>query len=319
MDMNESIAKWNEQLEQCRERATSLMQLERRRETLMTRLNEERKRAVELEVKLDQEQADVDKLLKLSWSNLFHTILRSKEEQLELERQEALAVSLKLQQTKQEIETIEQEYYASGTLLAELSGADVEFEQIKRQKEQWIRSVDAETAQQLEMLEGQATDVKLESKEWYEAAAACRQLVYSLEDAVNKLDSAANWGTYDMLGGGLISTSIKHSRIDEAKSAISTAQYLVNRLKKELKDVRLSSDLKVEIGGLSTFADFFFDGLIADWIVQGKIKESMSQALSQLHNARTLLEKLDREKASAESRYESVKLERERLIEQFAG
>ncbi|MUT67039.1 hypothetical protein [Paenibacillus sp. NEAU-GSW1] len=317
--MNETIAKWNEQLEQCRERAASLMHVEQRRETLLTRLNEERKRAIELEVQLDKEQADVDKLLKLSWSNMFHTILRSKDEQLEIERQQALSVSLKLQLTKQEIVTLEQEYYASGTQVAELVGADEQYEQIKRQKEQWILSVDADTTQQLETLEAQATDARLESKEWYEAAAACRQLVCSLEDAVNKLDSAANWGTFDMLGGGLISNSIKHSHIDDAKSAISTAQCLVNRLKKELKDVRLSSDLKVQIGGLATFADFFFDGLIADWIVQGKIKESMSQALSQLHNARTLLEELDREKAKAESKYESLKQERERLIEQFAG
>ncbi|WP_052350336.1 hypothetical protein [Paenibacillus gorillae] len=317
--MNEAIANWNRLLEENRERVSTQRQLERRREQLQTQVNAELKRIVELEVKLDKEQEDVDRLLKLSWTNLFHTLLRSKEEQLETERQEALAVSLKLQQAKLEVDTLKEELVEAGDKLASLRGADEEYTSLMRQKEQWIVHYDAEFARQLGELDERLAEAQLQDKEWYEAAAACRQLVLSLEEAVNKLDSAANWGTYDMLGGGLISTSIKHSKIDDAKVAINTARHLVKRLKEELKDVNLQSDLAVEIGGMSTFADYFFDGLIADWIVQGKIKESLSQAENQLHKARMLLKTLEKESGQAAGPHASLKEERDRLIRQFAG
>ncbi|MFF2089130.1 hypothetical protein [Paenibacillus sp. NPDC058174] len=319
MKMNETIADWNKKLEDMRERMSSQWQLERRRQQLQTQVNAEMKLITELEVKLDKEQEDVDKLLKLSWTNLFHTLLRNKDEQLETERQEALAVSLKLQQAKLEVETLKTELIETGNQLSELHGAEAAYASLMLQKEQWIRNGDPEAAHRLEELDSQLIEAQQRRKEWYEAAAACRQLVLSLEDAVNKLDSAASWGTYDMLGGGLISTSIKHSRIDDAKSSINTARHLVKRLKEELKDVNLKSDLEVEIGGMATFADYFFDGLITDWIVQGKIKESLSQAENQLHKARMLLKTLDKELAQAEGTQASLKEDRDQLIRQFAG
>lgn len=40
---------------------------------------------------------------------------------------------------------------------------------------------------------------------------------------------------------------------------------------KELKDVNVSLDLSMEISSFLSFADFFFDGLVADYLVQSKI------------------------------------------------
>jgi hypothetical protein len=64
----------------------------------------------QLEVQLESEQADVDKLTKMSLAILFYTILRSKEEQLEAERQQALAAAMKLQEAKQALSRIEAEF-----------------------------------------------------------------------------------------------------------------------------------------------------------------------------------------------------------------
>ncbi|MFF2482540.1 hypothetical protein [Paenibacillus sp. NPDC058071] len=317
--MNEQIANWNERLERSREKMLQFKQLERRRDQLQTQVNAELKRIVELEVKLDREQEDVEKLLKLSWTNLFHTILRSKKDQLETERQEALAASLKLQQARVEADLLKTELIQTGDLLLSLHSADRDYDRLMSEKEQWMRTGESGTARLLEKLDADISENQLRAKEWYEARAVCRSLVLALEEAVNKLDSAASWGTYDMLGGGMISTSIKHSRIDDAKGAIQTARHLVDRLNKELADVNMTSELAVEIGGMAKFADFFFDGLIADWIVQGKIKDSLQQTLDQLHKARMLLKKLESEHDQSASALASLKREREQLIERYAG
>lgn len=52
----------------------------------------------------------------------------------------------------------------------------------------------------------------------------------------------------------------------------------------ELADVteQVSGDLHLEIGDFLHFADFFFDGLIADWMVHDKIAESYDRAAKDL-------------------------------------
>ncbi|MCI6997957.1 MAG: hypothetical protein MR936_14515, partial [Eubacterium sp.] len=59
-----------------------------------------------------------------------------------------------------------------------------------------------------------------------------------------------------------------------------------------LKDVNLSLDLRMEVGGFLSFADFFFDGLVADYLVQSKIasaREQVEDAIMMVKNVLTAL------------------------------
>ncbi|WP_274650922.1 hypothetical protein [Paenibacillus humicola] len=78
-----------------------LEKAESRRAALLKRKREQERQIVELEVRLEAEQADVEQLTRMSLTHLFYTILRSKNEQLETERQQALAAALRLQEAKQ--------------------------------------------------------------------------------------------------------------------------------------------------------------------------------------------------------------------------
>src|SRR5690625_6329693 len=80
-----------------------------------------------------------------------------------------------------------------------------------------------------------------------------------------------------MLGGNAYASYVKHNHIDDAKESIHAAQTKMRIFQKELLDVHQDSDLDIEISGLLTFADFFFDGIFVDSIVQGKIKESLKK------------------------------------------
>ena len=77
-----------------------------------------------------------------------------------------------------------------------------------------------------------------------------------------------------MLGGGLISGLMKHSRINDASRYVEQAKHDLRAFEKELGDIRDIEGLNVDIGGFLTFADFFFDGLLADLLVQSKIKDA---------------------------------------------
>jgi len=65
---------------------------------------------------------------------------------------------------------------------------------------------------------------ELMKRETQEALNAGNQALRSLYAAREKLGSARNWGIYDMLGGGLISTMIKHSKMEDASELMEQAK-----------------------------------------------------------------------------------------------
>ena len=120
------------------------------------------------------------------------------------------------------------------------------------------------------------SDYMLE-KEIDEAIASGEAALFSLKEAQNKLNSARNWGIFDMLGGGLISDIIKHSKMNDASAYLEEAKRDLLVFQRELQDVQGTVDLKVDVSEFLTFADFFFDGFIMDYVVQTKIAEARRQ------------------------------------------
>ena len=111
-------------------------------------------------------------------------------------------------------------------------------------------------------------------KEAQEAIDAGERALRGLHAAEEKLKSAGNWGIFDMLGGGFFSSYVKQSKIREAKILLEQAKEELTEFPRELKDVGGTLDLQVEIGDFLTFADFFFDGFVADYLVQNKISDA---------------------------------------------
>ena len=117
---------------------------------------------------------------------------------------------------------------------------------------------------------------EVNQKELNEAIAAGERALSSLRRAQQELDSARNWGCFDMFGGGTITGLIKHSKINSASSYAEQAQYDLEIFQKELKDVQIP-ELKIEIDSFLTFADFFFDGFFADYLMQRRINEARNK------------------------------------------
>lgn len=112
------------------------------------------------------------------------------------------------------------------------------------------------------------------AREIREARAAGIRALNSLRKAQDYLNSARGWGILDMLGGGMISSLIKHSKLSDAQRCIDQAQYDLDAFRRELADVNLPF---AEIDGFLTFADFFFDGFLADLMVQSRINDARAK------------------------------------------
>ncbi len=114
-------------------------------------------------------------------------------------------------------------------------------------------------------------------REINEAMQAGQEALRCLSQARDCLNSAGNWGIVDMLGGGLITTYIKRSKMKDADLLVQQARSALKRFQKELTDVENIPEFRIETGDFLTFADYFFDGLVADWLVQSKINDARRQ------------------------------------------
>ena len=114
-------------------------------------------------------------------------------------------------------------------------------------------------------------------KEYREAIMAGEAALNSLFAARNHLNTARRWGLLDIFGGGLLTGVVKHNYLNEAKACIEDARRKLLIFQNELDDIQNLPDLRIDISDFLTVADFIFDGLIADILVQQKIAEAKIQ------------------------------------------
>lgn len=114
-------------------------------------------------------------------------------------------------------------------------------------------------------------------KEIKDVQIIINQILPLIDEAENKFRSARNWGFFDILGGGFITDLIKHSKLGAASDIMNRINYLLHDLQRELKEVVIPTDFSMNTASFSTFADFVFDGILADVYMQSKIMTSMEQ------------------------------------------
>ena len=130
------------------------------------------------------------------------------------------------------------------------------------------------------------------NKEKREAIEAGERALQSLRCAQDNLNSAKNWGMVDLFGGGFISTMVKHSKMDRAQQYMEQARYDLQSFSRELNDVNMACDLHIETNDFLTFADYFFDGFVADWLVQDRINNARSQVNEAIRRTEQILRQL---------------------------
>ena len=280
-----------------------------------TELEDKAARLASLATQLAKEKVDVEKLEHVSLTGLFYSILGSHEQQLEKERQELLAAELRYQQTKHQVTFLEQEQNNLLQQLDKLSNIEAEYEAVLSEKENLLRQSNQTVAKELIKFSEQIAELNAELREITEAITAGSNVILGVEPVILSLKSAENWGVWDMFGGGLISTAIKHSRIDDARSGVHDVQTKMSQFKRELADVRKGIDLQINVGELASFADFFFAGLITDWIVQSRIEDSLMQSEKAKSMIVQAVKELESSRMTTESKLADLQEKRALLIE----
>ena len=285
----------------------SAAELRRQRDTYATRVEE-------LEQAMQEEQADVDRLEGRSLAAFFYNVVGKMDEKLTKERQEAYAARVKYDAAARELAGAEEDLCRCQAELDTLGDCEVRYAALLREKTQAVKAAGGAVAEQILALEERSAYLESQERELREASAAGQNALSTAEQILESLNSAENWGTWDLVGGGLMADLAKHSRLDDAQESVEYLQSQLRAFRTELADVTISADFQVNIDGFLRVADYIFDGIFADWAVLDQINRSQAQVEDTRDQISGVLHHLHQMLVMAEEERARLQREIERLV-----
>jgi len=276
-------------------------------------LQSERKRLADARAILLREEKDVKRLESLTLASIIYSLAGRKDEKIDKEKQEFLAAKLKYDQATFAVNVLEADVESMARELTKLGDPQRDLALGLRAKEQLLLSIDDSRAKELADLQEGTGRLKAWRQELQEAIAAGGHARRQLQDVIKSLESARSWGIWDMLGGGVLATGVKHLKIEDAKKQIHDLQQLLHKFNHELADLN-EIGIKLNIGSFQTFADYFFDGLLIDWFVQSKINNSLERVKEQLNRVDSTLRALQEKLRDTESSLANLAARRNQLL-----
>lgn len=286
--------------------------LKNRLQTTREMLAKKRNRYNDLKKQLALESKDVERLDGFTLDNLWHTLMGNKEIAKRKEQEEYLAAKMKFDAAGTTVAMLETDLSRLEQQLTAMGDPELEYRQAIQAKENVLLASGQPEAGHLFNLSEKAGKLKAEQKELQEAIEAGEKALAALSNVKKSLSSAESWGLFDILGGGLITTAIKHSRIGDARDKVEQAQNMLCIFNRELADLQ-HTDI-IGISKISTAADFLLDGIF-DIIVQFQINTAMNNTNQVQEKVKYVMQHLLEVQEQNRIQALQVDNERKRIIE----
>ena len=266
--------------------------------------------------KVKKEEKDVKDLEKKGFKPLFYKILGDKEKQLELERQEYLAVSLKYNSLKEDIEVLE--YEKDLLLKKSLSYTKVkkEMENLKQLRERELLSSENPVLRdEIRLVLSKYDQSILLGKELNEAFDAGEKAHKNLSALSQILSQALDWGRWGGRSHPAHAEMMKRNKMAEASRALAVTQRSLDFFGKEMADLGEDKmNFRLNFNELTKFTDYFLDNLITDWIIQQKIRNTLNSVLSIKDKISRIGQSLSKEIETNTNQQKSLLLKKDQLI-----
>ena len=263
-------------------------------------LADAQKRLKVLTEQREKEYRDVEKLEKLSVTSLMARMKGTKDRQLEKEKVEYLTVLNKEEAARRECQQLESVITQTQTQVSALqdlldtkNNLENELETLIDQVCQGVPDpVEDKIEQRMAILEDHIGPITENRSRIFRAKNHLEHAIEDLNSALGSLRSATGFSTWDLLGGGLIADSIKHSRMSDARNHVHNAHNNIQRAIQEYPEIR-SSLSSAYVEDISFFWDGFMDNIFSDIAARDKIhrsRESVRQALNDATSAKHWLD-----------------------------
>ncbi|WP_064196462.1 MULTISPECIES: hypothetical protein [Emticicia] len=277
----------------------------------------EQKKLEATKQQMEDEFKDVKDLETLTLKSIWYNLLNKKFSELEREQAEYYQAKIQFESQQNKVDNLSLEIKSYEAQVFDLETIKIQYEGLIQEK---VKLLKANNHPQLvDVFSKQEELVKIDAykNEIQEAILAAENVLTIIPKAVKELKGAKDYATWDMIGGGTMATYLKRQKMNKAKLGIVEINYALDKLKRELKDLKpdlFPSEIKFNTSW--EFADYFFDIIFVDMKIRERIVDAYNAILS-LHKEIILLkEKLITEKKSQQVLYEERKRELMNLIEQ---
>lgn len=268
------MREFDAELKDLRERIARLRRNMVRLETLRGQEAEALADAERLRRVWSAEQKDVEDLGRLSFASIAAKLSGCGEERLEREEAEACAARMKYDAAERQLAEIRQEIAGCEAELRADQGCEARFQQVLEEKREALKLGNSAAAERIIAMEERLAELQSRLRELEEARSAGEDVRRRLDQVLASLGSAENWGTWDVIGGGLLTDMMKYSRLDEAQHSMEQMQSALRRYRRELADVAALHIGDFRPDGFTWTLDVLFDNIFFDWSVLEQISNS---------------------------------------------
>ncbi|MEU5153114.1 hypothetical protein [Glycomyces sp. NPDC021274] len=312
--MPEAIERLNQELAEARE----LLHRKRHHEQVLAR-TEQQVASAEAALRLAEERAaveqkDVDELERVSFKALWATILNSREERLDVERAEAAAAQIRVEQERARVRWLVQDRASLETAGAEFATAEERYRELLADKERAVLTLGLPAGGELEEIADQTADLRAERRELNEACNAGRQALERVNEIRRLLSSAGSASGWDLLGGGELVSQYKYDKLDSAGRAVAYAQHALDAFSRELTDVGVEQRHRAPAIPNNWLTDVLFDNILTDAVRNGQIRDATHQFSAIRDSVQSTIRYLRERDAEAERRLVHLQTRREALL-----
>lgn len=237
------------------------------------------------------------------------------EKRLSKEQQEAYAATVKYDTAVSELEAVELDIRHCEGELARIRSREREYEKLLKERKEALAQSDTPAGEEIRRLQDIVASQTARKKELLEAIEAGNRAKGIADQVGEHLSEASSWGTFDLLGGGLLSDLAKHDHIDQAQNLVEALQVQLRRFNTELADVNQRIDATpVVIDSFTKFADFFFDDIFSSLSVSKKIDTSIGNLNQTRLQIERMLDRLQPMLAQTELNIKNAQFALENLV-----
>lgn len=310
----------NNDLRNISERLSMLPAMEQRKKNMQDKIYKAEDEVKSLLRKYDSEALDVEQITKDSFSNTLLKLIGKYEGKVSKENQEMLQAKLDYDRAVERVKALRLEMSELTAKLNELYTDRKTYESELLKREEQIRRRVSDQAYTTYMeIENQKQALSSQLVEINEAISAANRVTSTCNQAMDHLQSAENWATFDVWSrGGIISHLAKYEHIDDAQSQFNILNSQLRDFKNELQDVNLNlSYVSIGIDSGTRAMDFWFDNIFTDMNVRDKIRDDHEE-LRQIDNeVRRCLNKLESARSEIRKKLEEAENSKNKLVMEF--
>lgn len=261
---------------------------------------------------------DVEDLENLTLKSIWYDLLNKKFTELEREQTEYYQAKMQFEVQKNKFDNLSFEIKSYEAQLFDFQTIKVQYEGLLQEKMKFLKENNHSLVSDIFDKQEALVKIDVYVKEIQEALLATEKALNVIPKVIEDLKEAKNYANWDMLGGGTMITYLKRQKMNKAKLGIVEINYALDKLKRELKDLKPDL-LPTEIAFNTSweFADYFFDNIFVDMKIRSRIADAYNAMISLFDSLMLLKEKLILEKNKQQKIYQEQEKNFKELVEQI--